>query len=127
MVMTNSERGRASRQKGKRGELELAHKLTDMGFDCRRAQQYCGGASSADILGLDGVHPECKFVERLNVVEAYEQAVRDGAGTTDMPVVFHKRSRKPFLVTMGLEDWCKLYRAYLEGLDNEKKNPQADC
>ena len=121
VTMTNSERGRASRQKGKRGELELAHRLTDLGFPCRRAQQYCGGATSADILGLPGVHPECKFVERLNVVEAYEQAVRDSAGTTDMPVVFHRRSRKPFLVTMGLEDWAKMYRAYLDGLSHEDK------
>lgn len=117
--MTNSERGRASRQKGKRGELELAHKLTDLGFPCKRAQQYCGGASSADILGLSHVHPECKFVERLNIVEAYEQACRDSAGTTDMPVVFHRRSRKPFLVTMGLDDWAKMYRAYLDGLNHE--------
>ena len=124
--MTNSERGRASRQKGKRGELELAHKLTGLGFPCHRAQQYCGGAPSADILGLDGIHPECKFVERLNVVEAYEQAVRDSAGTTDIPVVFHRRSRKPFLVTMGLEDWVELYRAYQEAIlrnENEDANP----
>lgn len=113
-MMTNSERGRASRQKGKRGELELAHKLTDLGFPCHRAQQFCGGASSADVLGLDGIHPECKRTEALSIYKAMDQAIADSAGTTDMPAVFHRRSKRPWLVVMGLDDWAVLYRAYLE-------------
>lgn len=106
--------GKMSRDKGKRGELELVHKLQGLGFpDVHRAQQYCGSASSADVLGLPYVHPECKRTEALRIYEAIEQAVRDSAGTTDLPAVFHRRSKQPWLVVMRLEDWVELYRAYL--------------
>ena len=30
-----------SKRKGSAGELELAHKLSDYGFECRRTQQFC--------------------------------------------------------------------------------------
>ena len=90
-----------SRSKGKRGELELAAILREYGFDARRGQQYCGAAGDADVVGLPGVHIECKRVERLNIDAAMEQAVRD-ARPGEMPVVMHRRSRKPWLVTQLL-------------------------
>lgn len=100
-----------SRNKGKRGELELAHRLQELGFqDARRSQQYCGSESSADVLGVPGVHPEMKRCERLSLYSAYEQAEHDVAGTEDIPVVFHRRSRKPWLVVMDIESWAKLYK-----------------
>ena len=106
--------GKMSRDKGKRGELELAHKLQDLGFgDCHRAQQYCGSASSADILGLEKIHPECKRTEALRLYDAMEQATRDSAGTDDLPAVFHRRSKQDWVVVMRLEDWAALYRAYI--------------
>ena len=106
--------GRRSREKGKRGERELVHKLLDLGFQgVHRAQQYCGAASSADILGLDQIHVECKRTEALNLYTAMEQAVRDSSGTSDFPAVFHRRNDKPWLVVMRLEDWGKLYRAFI--------------
>jgi len=40
-----------SKKKGKTGELELAHRLKDYGFDARRTQQFCGkGGESADVV-----------------------------------------------------------------------------
>lgn len=106
--------GKMSRDKGKRGELELSHRLQDLGFaDCHRAQQYCGSASSADILGLEMIHPECKRTEALRLYEAMDQAIRDSEGTDDLPAVFHRRSKRPWLVVMTLDDWAKLYRAFL--------------
>ena len=106
--------GKMSRDKGKRGELELSHKLRDLGFEgCHRAQQYCGSASSADILGLEHIHPECKRTEALRLYEAMAQAIRDSEGTNDLPAVFHRRSKHPWLVVMTLDDWAKLYRAFL--------------
>ena len=59
-----------SRQKGVRGERELAGILRDYGFDSRRGQQYCGLNGDADVIGLPGIHIECKRVERLNIYEA---------------------------------------------------------
>ena len=99
-----------SRKKGKRGELELAHALNELGFNTRRTAQYNGKetGSLADIVGIDGIHAEVKRVERLQIDTAYEQAVRD-AKDGEIPTVFHRRNRKPWLVTMGLEDWASMY------------------
>ncbi len=105
--------GKFSRDKGKRGELELTHKLQDLGFqDVYRSQQYCGSASSADVIGISGVHAEVKRCERLSIYTAYEQAIRDSTGTSDIPTVFHRKNGKPWLAVLSLEDWAKLYRSY---------------
>lgn len=101
-----------SRDKGKRGELELASKLREYGYDCRRGQQYSGTETTADIVGLPYIHPECKRVEALNLYTAYEQAVRDSGTSGDMPTVFHRKNGKPWLAIMSLEDWMKLYGEY---------------
>ena len=63
-------------QKGKAGERELAKKLKEYGFDCRRGQQY-SGIEGEDVVGLDGIHIEVKRVERLNIYDAVDQAKRD--------------------------------------------------
>ena len=65
-------------------------------------------------MGVPGVHPEVKRCERLNLYTAYEQAQRDSAGTEDIPVVFHRRSRKPWLVVMDIDDWAKIYKKYID-------------
>ena len=67
-----------SKRKGKEGELRLVHFLREHGYECRRTAQYCGKTGeAADVIGLPGLHIECKAVERLNVREALKQAVRD--------------------------------------------------
>ena len=106
--------GKTSRDKGKRGEQELAAELRRLGFDSvRRTQQYCGTESSADILGLKNIHIECKRCESLSIYKAMQQATRDAGETHDMPVVMHRRSRQPWLAVMRLEDWVKMYEAYI--------------
>lgn len=97
-----------SRNKGAAGERELAAKLREYGYDCRRGQQYCGANGDADVIGLPDVHIECKRVERLNLSDAMRQAARD-AGTAEIPAVFHRKNREGWLVTMRLEDWIGLY------------------
>lgn len=105
-----------SKQKGKRGELLLASKLREYGYaDVRRTAQFCGNTGeAADLVGLPGIHPEVKFVERLNVQDAMDQAVRDEKNGR-LPVVFHKRSRCDWLVTMRLDDWIQLYSEWEAG------------
>lgn len=98
-----------SRQKGARGELELAKMLREHGYDCRRGQQYCGANGDADVVGLPGIHIECKRVESLNIHKAIEQAKRD-ARENELPAVFHRKNGKPWLVTMTLEDWMKIFK-----------------
>lgn len=100
-----------SRQKGARGERELSCVLGEYGYKCRRGQQYCGANGDADVVGLKGIHIECKRVERLNIEDAMAQAAVDARGE-DLPCVFHRKNNQPWLVTMQLDDWVKLFREY---------------
>ncbi len=101
-----------SKQKGKRGELEIANILKGYGYDCRRTAQYNGKeqGSLADVIGLPGIHIEVKRVERINIDVCMEQAIRDCQG--DTPTVWHRRNNKPWYVTMRLEDWIDLYKTW---------------
>ncbi|MCI8607125.1 MAG: hypothetical protein HFG72_10010 [Hungatella sp.] len=101
-----------SRQKGARGERELAGILREYGFDSRRGQQYSGANGDADVVGLPGIHVEVKRVERLNISEAMKQSQRD-ARPGELPAVFHRRNREEWLVTMPLGDWIELYQRFV--------------
>lgn len=104
-----------SRQKGARAERLLASKLREYGYDARRGCQYAGKNGDADVEGLPGVHIECKDVQRLNVLDAYDQSRRD-ARPGEIPVVMHKKDYTPWYVTLSLEDFLRLYRDW-EGDD----------
>jgi len=114
-----------SKRKGKAGELELAHKLTEYGFECRRTQQFCGkGGESADVIGLPYIHIECKRVEKLNIDEALQQATKDSK-TENIPAVFHRRNGTPWKVTLSLVDFMKIYGEYFSSMklkEMEQKN-----
>lgn len=106
-----------SRAKGARGERALAHVLRDQGYDCRRGQQYSGANGDADVVGLPGIHIECKvYREQLRggLYGAMEQAYRD-ARVGEMPVVMQKKDWCRWLVTMNIEDWIAMYREYESG------------
>ena len=100
-----------SKQKGARGERELSSKLKEYGYNTRRGQQYCGANGDADVIGLAGIHIECKRVERLNIYDAISQAKSD-AKEGELPTVFHRKDRSEWLVTMTFDDWMKLYKEY---------------
>ncbi len=100
-----------SRQKGKRGELELAKKLRQYGYSCRRGQQYSGANGDADVIGLPGIHIECKRVEKLNLQDAMNQAKRDKRDD-EIPAVFHRKNNCEWLVTLTLDDFIKIYREW---------------
>lgn len=97
-----------SRRKGKEGELELSRILKEHGYECRRGQQYCGRNGDADVVGLPGIHIECKRVEKLNIDDALRQSVQD-AREGEMPIVCHRKNRTGWKVTLGLEEFLKLY------------------
>lgn len=99
-----------SRNKGAAGERELAAKLREYGYQCRRGQQYSGINGDADVIGLPGVHIECKRVEKLNLYEAMSQAVRD-AKDIETPAVFHRKNNKEWLVTLRMDDFMKMYKS----------------
>lgn len=103
-----------SRQKGARGERELASKLRDYGYESRRGQQFSGANGDPDVIGLSGIHIECKRVERLNIEDAMAQAKRD-ARENEIPAVFHRKNHCEWLVTMELGKWIELYREWEAG------------
>ena len=111
--------GRASRQKGARFELEIAHYLKAHGYpEAHRTAQHCGKTGDVgDVEGIPGLHVECKRVEKLNLYNAYHQAVRDSSanGNGNIPVVIHKKYREETLVTLSLDDFIKIYSAYQDG------------
>lgn len=99
-----------SRRKGADGERELSLALKSYGYECRRGQQYSGANGDADVVGLPGIHIECKRVENLNLEKAMAQAEED-AREGEIPAVFHRKNRKPWRVTLNLADFMKLYKA----------------
>lgn len=113
-----------SRQKGKRGELEIARILRDYGYrDCRRGQQYSGANGDADVVGLPGIHIEVKRRERLDIYAAIGQAKSD-ARNGELPVVMHRKNDCEWLVTMPLDAWMEVYREYESGRELHHLKPQ---
>lgn len=103
-----------SKAKGAKGERELASKLREYGYNCRRGQQY-NGLEGEDVVGLDYIHCEVKRVQALNLDEAMEQAKRDSKDN-QLPAVFHRKNNKKWKVTMELDDWIKLYNEYFSSM-----------
>lgn len=99
-----------SQRKGRRGEIELANILRSFGYDVLPAQALNYG-KIPDLIGLPGVHIECKRGERLNISDAMSQAIRDAKKFNDgIPAVFHRKNRESWQVTMKLDDFMKIYK-----------------
>ena len=98
-----------SREKGKRGERELAKVLREYGFDARRGEQYCGANGDADVVGVPGFHIECKRTEQLRMYDALEQASND-AREGETPVVMHRKNGEKWVAVMELPYFIELVR-----------------
>lgn len=93
-----------SRQKGKRGELEVVHLLREQGFEARRGQQFKGTEDSPDVIhNMEGFFIEVKLRQAFNLHDTIDKAQEEAAGET--PIVFHRKNGKPWLVTMTAEDF----------------------
>lgn len=107
--------GRKSKSKGARGERELSRLLREYGYETRRGQQYCGANGDADVVGLPGIHIECKRVQKLNIYEAMDQAINDSGARAmpfdyPLPTVFHRKNNCKWLVTMRYLDFLEIYK-----------------
>ena len=112
-----------SRKKGARGERQWRDELRAAGFTARRGQQFSGSAESPDVIceELSCFHFEVKAVEKLNIEEAMQQARQDARRGSPShlhpkaPVVAHRRSFRPWLVTMDATTFFALLRGdYVE-------------
>lgn len=106
-----------SREKGKRGEREVASLLRSFGYETSRGQQFHGGPDSPDVVGLPGIHIEVKRTEKFSLYEALEQSKRD-SGKDETPIVIHRRNGKPWVVCIEL---CRFMELYSKGERYEKK------
>ena len=109
----HSKRGKRSRDKGKRGEREVAKILQTAGFPARRTVQYNGRpGTAADVVGIPGLHIEVKLVEKESIRAWYRQAQRDAHASpeNEMPVIVHRKSREPWLVTLSLANFIKIIK-----------------
>lgn len=114
--------GGRSREKGKRGERELAQFLVKKGWGTkettRRGQQYRGGEHSPDVVceALYPIHLECKRTEALRLYPALDQARTDAARGM-FGAVAHRQNEKRWVLIFDLEDFLDL--ANLMGLGND--------
>ena len=110
--------GKMQREKGKRGEREWAKLCREHGFEkARRSQQYAGGtAESADVVGLPYIHQEVKYGYDMTIEQIRKfliQAVRDNAGSGNIPIVAHKKTYGKWFVTMEWQGFVDMYiKAY---------------
>lgn len=108
MTKINSQKGKASRNKGKRGELELAHLLETFGYNARRGQQFSGKNGDADVVGVDGMHIECKRCESYLIDKWLEQSIGD-AKDGEVPVVMFRKNNSYWKVCLTLNDFMELW------------------
>lgn len=110
---------RSEREKGKLGEREAAKLFGELfRVEMRRSQQFCGRNGDADdIVGCPGISVEVKRRNKVNLSAAVEQAVMDAADG-NAAIVLHRADRKPWLVSMRLEDLpavvVKLFHVLME-------------
>ena len=100
--------GRRSRDKGKRGELEVAAVLCAAGFDARRTPNSGGLSWRGDIVGVPGYVIEVKRQESLAVPAWLRQAAADAAVCHSVPVVAFRRSGEPWHAILLLEELARL-------------------
>ena len=107
-----------SRRKGSAGELEAAKALNDVlpHAQARRAQQYCGHETAADLVceGLDGVMVEVKRRQSMNIHKVMAESL---AHCTDamLPVILHRKNGEEWLLTIRLEDLPEALEKLSEG------------
>ena len=105
--------GSKSQRKGRTGELELVKILNDYGIPVQAGAAVSFG-TTPDLIGMYGIHIECKRSEHLNLYNAVAQSVKDSEKFRDgLPAVFHRKNRTPWLVTMQLDDWMEIYQQAL--------------
>jgi Holliday junction resolvase len=101
-----------SKQKGNRGERLFSKLCKEHGYETRRSQQYAGGNDSADVTGLPGIHIEVKAWDTItegDKANFIRQAIRDAAGSKNIPIVAHKEDYRQWFITMEMTDFVLMF------------------
>ena len=100
---------RSQQRKGRAGEIELSELLKGYGYNVRPGEPLNYG-QEPDLIGLPGVHVECKRCEQLRLSDWMQQATRDADRFHDgAPVIFHRKNREGWLCTLRLDDFMRIY------------------
>lgn len=92
-----------SRTKGAVGERQLAQLLREQGWtDARRGVQYSGLKGDADVVGVQGIHIECKRCQQVSDEKWLQQSERD-ARLGEIPVVIYRRNNEKWKVLIRQE------------------------
>lgn len=115
-MKTHSERGKASKNRGRRGERMAAKLLESHGYTARRGVQYSGKTGAADVIceELAWLHIEVKFTEQFRLGSFIKQCEEDCQGKPWL--ILHKAARKPWLAIMQLASmgaWYKEIKTYM--------------
>jgi len=125
-------RGRGARAKGFQFERDIAKELSDAtGFEFKRGlgQTRGGGGEVPDVVPPpfigELVHIECKRQKSCSVKGAMKQADEDIAkriasaevSITPVPIAITKDDRKDTIVTMKLNDFLPLFKAWVTQLE----------
>lgn len=105
---------RRERDKGLRGEQEVAHSYREHGFTVRGLE---GGGDHAIVRDPETgirLHSEVKRQETARPWAWWEQALAEAPPGT-VPVVHFRRSRSPWLVMLALEDFQRLLAELRDG------------
>ena len=106
--------GKMQRDKGKRGEREVARILKDHGYtDARRGQQFQGSPDSPDVVGLPGFHIEVKRTEQCRLYDYLGQAF-DETAAGDLPVVVHRQNNHGWVAIMDFGDFLEAVKPYAD-------------
>ena len=97
-----------SRRKGATGERELAHLLQGYGYPAERGVQYSGLKGNADVVGVEGLHIECKRSERVTEEDFIKQAERD-ARKGQIPIVMYRKNGEQWKALLRLDMFMAIW------------------
>ena len=100
-------RGRGARTKGGAAEREIVDILRALGWKEARRNFRSGADGGGDVLGVPGVHIECKRRERCDIWSWIAQSEGD-ARPTDIPLVVFRRNRSGWYVCLPFEELLPL-------------------
>lgn len=97
--------GKAERDKGLRGELEVRHEFERAGFAVRGLE----GQGDKLVFVVNGLtlHLESKRQERLNLPLWIRQAAQEAPEQT-VPCVVYRRSREEWRIDLGLNEFLAI-------------------
>lgn len=92
--------GRGSKEKGADAERELSRFINSFGHKTRRGYVFY---HESDVVGLKGIHIECKRHEQIALFKWMEQSereskVKDGG----IPSVWFRKNRKPWMIAINI-------------------------